>query len=536
MIKNYFKIAWRNLIKSKGYSAINIGGLAVGMAVAILIGLWVYDELSYDKYHKNYERIAQVMQHANFNGDIGTQVANPALMGPEIRAKYGSDFKYVVQSSWTGGHLLTVGDKNLTKTGIYFEPEAPEMLTLKMLKGTRAGLEDPYSIMLSASTAESIFGNEDPMNKTIKFDRNYDVKVTGVYEDLPDNTTFKEIKIMMPWDLWVIQNQWSKGLDEPWGSNFSQTFAQIADNSDMEKVSAKIKNVKLNNVSKEEAKYEWAVFLQPMRKWNLYNEFKNGKNIGGNIKYVKIFGAVGIFVLLLACINFMNLTTARSEKRAKEVGIRKTVGSMRWQLIRQFFTESYLIVLLAFVLSLMLVIMLLPMFNEVAGKKIIMPWQNPLFWFSSLAFILITGLLSGSYPAFYLSSFQPLKVLKGTFRVGKFASIPRRVLVVLQFMVSVALIIGTITIYQQIQYAKNRSVGYTKHGLITTGMEKEIREHYETIRTELKKSGAIEEMAASNSPLTQVWNTNGGFEWEGKDQISQLIFPITKFPMSLAKL
>ena len=500
MIKNYFKIAWRNLIKSKGYSAINIGGLAVGMAVAMMIGLWVYDELSFDKYHKNYDRIAQVMQHANFNGKIETQVANPALMGPEIRAKYGSDFKYVVQSSWTGGHLLTIGDKNFTKTGIFFEPDAPEMLTLKMRRGTRAGLKDPYSILLSASAAESIFGKEDPINKTIKLDRQYDVKVTGVYEDLPDNTSFSEIKIMMPWELWVIQNPWSKKMDEPWGSNFSQTFAQIADNTEMEKVSAKIKNVKLNNVSKDEAKYEWAVFLQPMSKWNLYNEFKNGKNIGGNIQYVWLFGIIGVFVLMLACINFMNLTTARSEKRAKEVGIRKTVGSMRWQLIRQFFAESYLIVMLAFVFCLILVVLLLPLFNDVAGKKIEIPWQNPLFWFFSFVFILITGLLSGSYPAFYLSSFQPLKVLKGTFRVGKFASIPRKVLVVTQFTVSVMLIIGTIIVYQQIQHAKDRPIGYTRHGLINMGMEKEIRDHYEAVRDELKKSGAIEEMGASNSP------------------------------------
>ena len=196
-----------------------------------------------------------------------------------------------------------------------------------MLKGTRAGLKDPYSIMLSASAAESIFGKDDPINKTIKLDRNFDVKVTGVYEDLPDNTSFREIKIMMPWELWLIQNPWSKQMDEPWGSNFSQTFAQIADNADMEKVSAKIKNVKLNNVSEEEKKYEWVVFLQPMSKWNLYNEFKNGVNTGGNIQYVWLFGIIGIFVLMLACINFMNLTTARSEKRAKEVGIRKTVGS-----------------------------------------------------------------------------------------------------------------------------------------------------------------------------------------------------------------
>ena len=293
----------------------------------------------------------------------------------------------------------------------------------------------------------------------------------------------------------------------------------------MEKVSAKIKNTKLNNVSKEEAKYEWVVFLHPMRKWNLYSEFKNGVNKGGNIQYVWLFGIIGIFVLMLACINFMNLTTARSEKRAKEVGIRKTVGSDRWQLIRQFFAESYLIVLLAFVLSLILVAFLLPLFNEVAGKKIDVLWQNPLFWFFSLAFILITGLLAGSYPALYLSSFQPLKVLKGTFRVGKFASIPRKVLVVTQFTVSVMLIIGTIIVYQQIQHAKDRPIGYIRNGLITLGMESEIRDHYEAIRTELKNSGAIEEMAASNSPLTQIWNTNGGFEWEGKDPNMAVDFP-----------
>lgn len=525
MIRNYFKIAWRNLVKSKGYSAINIGGLAVGMAVAMLIGLWVYDELSYNKYHQHYDRIAQVMQHANFNGKIETQVANPGLMGPELRAKFGSDFKYVVQTSWTGSHLLSVDNRPFNKTGMFFEPDAPEMLTLKMVAGTRAGLKDPYSIMLSASVAEAIFGKEDPMNKTIKFDRNYEVKVTGVYEDLPQNSTFSNIKIMMPWKLWQIQNPWSERMENPWGSNFSQTFVQVADNANMENVSAKIKNTKLNNVGKDEARYQWIVFLQPMKKWNLYNEFKNGKNTGGNIQYVWLFGIIGIFVLVLACINFMNLATARSEKRAKEVGIRKTVGSMRWQLIRQFFAESYLVVLLAFLLCLLLVVLFLPAFNEVASKKIQMPWQQPLFWLFSFLFITVTGLLSGSYPAFYLSSFQPLKVLKGTFRVGRFASIPRKVLVVVQFTVSVMLIIGTIIVYQQIQHAKNRPIGYTRNGLVMFSMQKEIGQHYDAIRNELKSAGAIEEMTGCQSPLTAVWNTNGGFDWEGKDPNMAVDFP-----------
>ncbi len=525
MFRNNFKIAWRNLVKSKGYSFINIGGLAVGMAVAMMIGLWVYEELSFDKYHKNYDRIAQVMQHGNFNGVVETQTANPAQMGPELRAKFGSDFKYVSQSSWTGSHLLSYGDKQIKKTGNFFEPDVPEMLSLKMIKGTRAGLKDPYSIMLSASAAESIFGDVDPMNKMIKFNRNQDLKVTGVFEDLPDNTSFRDIKIMVTWELWLIQNPWAKNMTEPWGSNYSQTFVQIADNADMEKVSAKIKNVKLNNVSENEAKYKWVVFLQPMQNWNLYNEFKNGINTGGNIQYVWLFAIIGIFVLILACINFMNLATARSEKRAKEVGIRKAIGSYRWQLINQFFAESYLVVLMSFVLCLILVFLLLPVFNEIAGKKIQMPWTNPVFWILSLVFITITGLLAGSYPALYLSSFQPLKVLKGTFRVGRFASIPRKVLVVTQFTVSVMLIIGAVIVYQQIQYAKDRPVGYNRNGLINIGMEKEIRDHFEAVRTELKNSGAIVEMSASNSPLTQVWNTNGGFEWEGKDPNLAVDFP-----------
>lgn len=535
MIKNYFKIAWRNLIKSKGYSAINIGGLAVGMAVAMLIGLWVFDELSFNKYHQNYNRIAQVMQHATFNGKIETQNANPALMGPELRAKYGSDFKYVVQSSWTEDQLLTVGDKQLTKSGMFFETDAPEMLTLEMLKGTRSGLKDPYSIMLSASVAEAFFGKDDPINKTIRFGRRTNLKVTGVYKDLPANTTFNQIKFMAPWELWLIRNPWVKTMDNPWGSNFSQTFVQIADNADMEKVSAKIKNTKLNNVSKENATIRWVVFLQPMSKWNLYNEFKNGVNVGGNIQYVWLFGIIGIFVLILACINFMNLSTARSEKRAKEVGIRKTVGSLRSQIIKQFFAESYLVVLLAFVLCLVLVALLLPLFNDVAGKKIEIAWANPMFWIFSGVFILITGLVSGSYPALYLSSFQPLKVLKGTFRVGKFASVPRKVLVTVQFTVSVILIIGTIVVYQQIQHAKNRPIGYTRQGLINLYLQTEIKEHYEAVRTELKNLGAIEEMAASHSPMTDVWNSSGGFDWEGKDPNLSVSFPTNRVSYEFGK-
>jgi ABC-type antimicrobial peptide transport system permease subunit len=314
-------------------------------------------------------------------------------------------------------------------------------------------------------------------------------------------------------------------MDDPWGSNFTQTFVQIADHADMQKVSDKIKNVKMDNVSADERSSKWEVFLQPMSKWHLYDEFKDGYNVGGDIKYVWLFSIIGIFVLILACINFMNLSTARSEKRAKEVGIRKAAGSMRWQITRQFFTESYVVVIAAFILCLLLVALLLPLFNNVAKKDIEIPWSNPAFWLISIVFIFITGLLAGSYPALYLSSFNPLKVLKGTFKAGKGAAIPRRVLVVIQFTVSVMLIVGTIIVYQQIQYAKDRPIGYTNKGLVNFGMEQEIQQHFDAIRNDLKNSGAIVEMTASNSPMTGVWNTNGGFDWEGKDPNLSVDFP-----------
>jgi putative ABC transport system permease protein len=525
MLNNYFKIAWRNLIHNKGYSAINIGGLAVGMAVAILIGLWIWDELSFNKYHKNYDKIVRVMQHQNFNGETMTQVSNPYLLSAEIRNKFGSDFKYVVQSSWNNQHTLTYGDKKLLKSGSFFEPEVAEMLSLNIVKGSRNGLKEPYSILLSESVAKAYFGNEDPMNKTLKLDNSIDVKVTGVYEDLPFNTSFRELTFILPWELYIIREKWIKEMENPWGSNFTQTFAQLADNAGLEKTSAKIKDVKFNAVKEKERRFKPAIFLHPMSKWHLYSDFKNGINTGGRIQYVWLFGIIGLFVLLLACINFMNLSTARSEKRAREVGVRKAIGSARWQLIMQFFSESFLIVIFAFIISLILVFFSLPFFNEVSDKKLSLLWLNPIFWIMGIGFSLITGIVAGSYPALYLSSFQPVKVLKGTFQSGRFASLPRKVLVVLQFAVSVVLIIGTIVVYQQIQHAKSRPIGYSRESLIWTSSNEALHAKFEAIRNELKSNNLIAEMAESTSPTTDVWSTNGGFHWEGKDPNQGVDFP-----------
>jgi putative ABC transport system permease protein len=525
MLLNHFKIAWRNLVKSKGYSLINIGGLAVGMAVAMLIGLWIWDELSYNRYHKNYDTIARVMQNQTFNGEIGSQFSNPAVLSAEIKRRFGSDFKHVLQSSWNFEHTLALGEKKLLKSGSYFESGVADMFSLKILKGTGDGLKDPYSIMLSESVATAFFGNEDPINKILKLDNKVDLKVTGVYEDLPYNTSLREVYYLLPWELYLIREPWIKNMENPWGSNFTQTFAQVHDNADMGKLSAKIKNVKLDVVQPDEKRFKPTMFLHPMKKWHLYGDFKNGVNAGGRIQYVWLFGIIGLFVLLLACINFMNLSTARSEKRAREVGVRKAIGSARWQLIAQFFSESFLVVLLAYFISLILVILALPLFNEVADKKMSLLWLNPAFWLLGFSFIFITGVVAGSYPALYLSSFQPVKVLKGTFRAGRFAALPRKVLVVLQFAVSVMLIIGTIVIYQQVQYAKNRPVGYSKESLIAVSSNDVIHGKFDVIRNELKDANLIVEMAESTSPTTDVWNSNGGFDWEGKDPNAGVDFP-----------
>lgn len=517
MLRNYLKIALRNLLKNKVYSFINIGGLAIGMAVVMLIGLWVYDELSYDKYHQNYGKIARVMQSGTFNGEFGAGGFLPLPLGTELKNTYAADFKHVVFSSWTGEHILAYEENKFTKTGNFLSPEAPEMFTLKMLKGTRDGLKDPASILLSESVASTLFGDADPMGRIVKIDNSQDVKVTGVFEDLPRNSDFANLTFIAPWDLYVSTRGWVKNGLTQWDNNSWEILAQISDNSDFEKVSAKIKNIIVKH-KPEAAQFHTAVFLHPMSQWHLYTGWDKSGNLEGKIQYVWLFGVIGVFVLLLACINFMNLSTARSDKRAKEVGIRKAVGSLRIQLISQFFIESLLVAGLAFVLALIMVFLVLPFFNEATDKQLSILWNSPVFWLSSLGFSLFTGMIAGSYPALYLSSFQPVKVLKGTFSMGRFASAPRKVLVVLQFTVSVTLTIGTIIISRQIQHAKNRPIGYDRNGLITVAMNTpELYGNYNLIRSELLRTGSVKEMSTSSTQATYLNSQNGGFEWEGKD-------------------
>ena len=386
-----------------------------------------------------------------------------------------------------------------------------------MIEGNINALNDPSSVLLSASVAKALFGSASAINKTVKFDKRNDFKVAGVYEDLPHNTTLYDMKLLLPWKKYITTENWLKDAQTQWNNHSFQAYVQVRDNGDIDKISAKAKNVAMvHKNAATEGKEE--MVLQPMDKWRLYSDFKNGKATGGRIQFVWLFSIIGVFVLLLACINFMNLSTARSEKRAKEVGIRKTVGSVRGQLIGQFLSESVLVAFISFVFSILLVVLLMPLFNKLADKNIQLPWSNPVFWLLTLVFTFFTGIISGSYPAFYLSKFEPIKVLKGTFRVGRFASLPRKVLVVVQFTFSIALIIGTIIVFKQIQYAKNRPVNYNSEGLITINMSTpDLYGHYDALRSDLLASGVVNNMAESSSPTTQIYSNQIGFNWQGKD-------------------
>lgn len=509
MLRSYFKIAWRNLLRNKGYSSINIIGLSTGMAIAMLIGLWVWDEVTFNSFFQNRDRLAQVMILQTDKGEAytGTTVAIP--VGDALRTRYAADFKAVSLASWNNGHTVSVEGKNLSTAGMWVQRDFPEMFTLTMQSGNRDALKDPSTLLLSAALAKALFGDADPLNKTVRIDNRLDMIVGGVYQDFPENTSFYDTRFLLPWDN---KANWMNTQTE-WDDHSGQLFVQLNDRASVGEVSAKIKNLPTPYVKgwKEE------IMLHPMERVHLYNEFDNGKEAGGRIRFVWLFGTIGVFVLLLACINFMNLSTARSEKRAKEVGIRKTIGSAQRQLVAQFLSESVVVALLSFVFAIILAQSALPLFNTLAHKRIVIPWQMPEFWLLAVGFTLFTGILSGSYPAFYLSAFKPVKVLKGTFRAGRLALIPRKALVVVQFTVSLTLIIGTTVVVRQIEYARDRPAGYAREGLITVPVNTpDLERHYRVVQNELLQSGVVQNVAESSQSPAHFSN-NTTVEWSGKD-------------------
>lgn len=520
MLKNYIKIALRNLSVNKAYSAINILGLAMGMAVALLIGLWVRYEWSFDDFHKNRATIARVMKKTYFNNQKGTQGGIMLPLAAELRTHF-PEVKHVTRLDWGDKHSLVAGDQKLSKGGYYADPDFLKIFTFPLAKGNvEQVLKDPYSIVLTESLARAMFGNAEPVGKVIKVDNQFEVMVTGVMKDIPKNSSF-EFEYLMPYELNVATSDFVRGALDQWGNNFLQTYVQLNEGVTPEAFSKRIANLVRQ---KTNDKQEGLLFVHPMPKWHLFGEFKNWVNTGGAIEYVRLFAVIGMLVLLIACINFMNLSTARSEKRAREVGIRKAVGSQRQQLIAQFLTESILTALLGFMLALVIVEFALPYLKDVGFEYVTFSLKDAPLMAVAFAGCIVTGLLAGSYPALYLSRFAPVKVLKGTFQVGNAANLPRRILVVTQFTFSIALIIGTVIVFQQIQHAKSRPLGYNPEKLIWLSLSGDLQRNFLPMKNELMASGYVEAVSKTSSPMTGVYNQWNAFSWPGKDPQSQPLF------------
>jgi len=522
MYKSYFKIGLRNLLHNKGYSLISIGGLAIGMMVAIVNGLWIWHEFSYNKYYENYDRIAQVVEVGlNLKGG-GTDKANTMTypLGTELIENYSGQFKRIARATSPQEKILNAGEVMITSRGLYVDESGPELFSFQMIRGTRGSLTQMNSIMLAQSAATALFGSRDPINQTIRINNETDVTVTGVFEDFPQNTEFNDVKFFAPWNLYVSENKWiqERALTN-WRNHFLKIYVEIEEGNSFRSASSRIKSaLQFAPEDLEEAKKRRAQLdLYPMSDWHLYPTWLRPGQMEP-VFMLKLVVAIGAFVLMLACVNFVNLSTARSEKRAKEIGIRKTIGSMRNQLVNQFFSETFLMVVFSFILAIVLTTLVLPGFNAIASKNMEMLWDNVWFWLACFGFVIFTSLLAGFYPALYLSSFNPTHSLKGTFRVGRFASLPRKVLVVFQFSISVILIIGTVVVYRQIQYAKDRPVGYDREGLIM--MRKRSNDFigkYEMLRHELTNTGVVYEVSESMGPMTSISSGNGGWDWKGRN-------------------
>src|SRR4030095_10223289 len=514
MIKNYLTTAWRNLWKNKGLSVINIVGLYVGMAFAMLIGLWIQFETSYDKFHENGDRIAIVQKNTLFNNEKNTQTGIPLPLYDELRSSY-PDIKRISRMSWVNQHSLVVGNNKFNKRGTYVDPDFLKMFSFPLIKGdVETALKDPGSIILTESVATALFGKEEPIGKTVKIDNEFNVQVSAVAKDVPKNSTIS-FEFLVPYEFNILNNEFVRNAKTQWSKNFLMNLVEIREGASMDALSKKIgpvmeqkDKVKNNNQT---------LFLHHLAKWHLYDDFKNWVNTGGRIEYVRLFAIIGIFVLLIACINFMNLSTARSEKRSREVGIRKTVGSRRVHLIVQFLTESILTTFFAFLLSIFLMWTTLPFLKELGFENIQFDLSNLSLILSILLSCIITGVIAGSYPALYLSSFLPVKVLKGTQQQGKSAVAFRKILVVSQFTISIGLIISTVIVFQQIQHAKDRSIGYNPDNLVSIPSSDDVARNYEVLKKELLNCGYIESVSGASSPMTDIYNSWSGFSWEGYD-------------------
>jgi len=509
MIKNYFKVAFRNLLRNKGFSFINISGLAIGMASAILIFLWIQSEVTYDRFHEKEDRIYEAWNQAHFSGKLHSWNTTPKILARTVE-KDLPEVERAVRVNWQNNFLFSVGDKRLMSAGNIVDTGFLQMFSFPLIKGNpETALNGVSSIVVTEKLANKLFDGEDPMGKVVKIDNQDNFTITGVLKDLPKNTRFN-FEYLIPWQ-YAIQKDWD---DSNWGNNSTKTYVLLKERASIESANKKMKVLKPRYHDEDP---KWEMFLYPVSRWRLYSNFKEGYEDGGLIDFVKMFAIIAIFILLIACINFMNLSTARSEKRAKEVGIRKVVGAQRRALVGQFIGESILLAFIAGLFSLAVVEFALPAFNELTSKKLSVDYGDGGFWLRFFGFIILTGVIAGSYPAFFMSSFNPSRVLKGTYKAANALITPRKLLVVLQFTFAIILIICTSIVKQQIDHARSRESGYERENLVYHFLTGDLEKNYMLVKNELLSSGIASSVTKTSAPLTQGWSDSWGFQWEGKD-------------------
>jgi len=523
MIRSYLKTAWRNILKRKGFSLINVGGLALGMASCLLLLLYVSYHLNFDKQFDHINNIYIIENNQQGDGKIYTFAATPGEMAPAIKADVPGVLQAVRTASYTANGLLTYKDNSFKKNGLFADSGFFSILSYHFIKGNPVtALTQPNSIVITKDMARVLFGNADPMNKIVRRNNTTPLMVTGVIENVPLNSTF-QFDYVLPWQ--VFENESSFVKTAGWGSNFCQTLVELKDPSFFNRADRIVRKM----INSHQSFYKAEAMLFPFSKLHLYSKFENGKSVGGLIDQIRLFIILAICILIIACVNFMNLSTARSEERAKEVGIRKAIGSGRQSLMWQFIAESVVLSFISMIIALILVEVSLPFFNNLLNIQLLIPYRQWNVWLMLIGLAVAAGLISGSYPAFYLSSFQPISVLKGVFRGGKGALSVRKVMVVVQFTFAVFLITATICIYRQIKFVQGKPIGYDRNNLVEVGVEGVLDKQSDVAINELKKNDAITNATALSQSITQDGNNTWGVTWSGKNLRQKVLFNTWQF-------
>ncbi len=526
MLKNYLKTSLRNLIRHKGYAFINIFGLTIGLATSIFIFLWVLDEISYDQFHVKSDRIFRVMiNDVHPNGKIETYSATPMLLADVLKTEL-PEIDEVAQLSWGTDMLLKHGEKSFNESGFYSDPTLFSVFSFPITKGDASKpLPDVKSIAISERLAKKFFDKQDPIGKIFQVNHAYDLMVTSVFRDIPKNSTL-QFDFIISFDLWKTENPWAA---QNWGTGGMQTLVTLNSGAHLETANEKLKGV----IKKNCEDCTKNPFLFQYSKSRLHNEFENGKSTGGQIDLVILFSLVAGIVLTMACINFMNLAAARSGTRSREVGVRKVIGAQRSGLIVQFISESLLLSFSALLFALVAVELLLPFFNAVSNKSVRLDFGDPLFVSGTLLITLVCGLLAGSYPAFFLSSFKPAAVLKGNAQSFLSGSGLRKTLVGIQFTTSMILIIGSIVIHNQIIFINNKNLGFDKENVIVIDQHEGILKNQSAFKNELLQFPSVKSIGFGGNNIFTIPITTTDPKWPGKSENSSISFKIMRCDQGL---